>query len=133
MPTPDRPRASGTKTCICYISDEGYLFPSLVSIRQLKKHVNANDADIIMFCIGAESRTTEAFRTIYEQIGVRFFMVPRDAIDNMHIMFARLFIDRFAPAEYSQFLYIDGDTQIATSVDALVNVVLPADRFCAAP
>lgn len=131
MPASDRLTAPGTKTCICYISDEGYLFPSFVSIRQLKANLRSNAADIVMFCIGAESRTTEAFRTIYEKIGVRFVMVPRDAIDNMHIMFARLFIDRFAAAEYSQFLYIDGDTQIASSLDALVDVVLPPDRFCA--
>lgn len=132
MPSPDLPTALSTKTCICYISDEGYLFASLVGIQQLRENVSSNDADIVMFCIGTETPTTEAFRKIYERIGARFIMVPRDAIDNMHIVFARLFIDRFAPAEYSQFLYIDGDTQIAESLDALVNVKLPPDRFCAA-
>ncbi len=47
-------------------------------------------------------------------------------------MLARLFLARLVPEEYQQLLYIDGDTQISGSLDALIDAAVPAGHFMAA-
>jgi lipopolysaccharide biosynthesis glycosyltransferase len=132
MPAPDRSSSPTTNTCACYISDDGYLFPSLMSAIQLKQNMTSGKADIVMFHIGRSTQTTAFFRDLYQKLGFLFYVVSPDVIENKHIMFARLFIDRFAPAEYDRFLYIDGDTQIASNMDRLIDVSLPAGHFSGA-
>jgi lipopolysaccharide biosynthesis glycosyltransferase len=120
------------KTCICYISDEGYLFPSLLSAMQMRQNISASNADVVMYYVGSMTPKSALFQSTYESLGIKFVIVSPNLIDNMHIMFARLFVDRFADSNYRQFLYIDGDTQIGAHIDPLINLELPEDRFCAA-
>lgn len=129
---PQRNTVPSAKTCVCYISDEGYLFPSLMSALQLRQNISAEKADVVMYYIGSMTPKSALFESTYEAHGIRFAVVSPDAIDNMHIMFARLFVDRFIGPNYRRILYIDGDTQIGANVDPLLDVQLPIDKFCAA-
>jgi lipopolysaccharide biosynthesis glycosyltransferase len=45
---------------------------------------------------------------------------------------SRLFLDRFMPSQYTQFLYVDGDVHIAGPLERLIDVELAAGQFMAA-
>src|SRR5580704_2920655 len=90
------------KACVCYISDQGYLFPSLISAIQLKKNISSGAADIIMYYVGLPTRQSALFQSIYEKFGIGFITISPDTIDTMHIMFARLFVDRFVDPKYER-------------------------------
>lgn len=47
-------------------------------------------------------------------------------------MMSRLFLGDFAPAVYTQYLYMDGDVQIVGSLDPLIDAEVPPGRFMAA-
>jgi lipopolysaccharide biosynthesis glycosyltransferase len=133
LPTPPNgANVAASKACICYISDHGYLFPSLMSAIQVRKQFSAGNADIIMYYVGKPSEKSEVFRSIYEEHGIQFVTVSHDTIDNKHIMFARLFLDRFVDPKYESIVYVDGDTQIVGDLDPLLKVQLPAGKFLAA-
>jgi lipopolysaccharide biosynthesis glycosyltransferase len=130
--TDNNSSSASDKVCVCYISDQGYLLPSLISSIQAKENISAHKADIKIYYVGAPCRKSDLFQSVYEKFGIGFVTVSPDAIDEMHIMFARLFVDRFIDPAYGRILYLDGDTQIAGSLDALVDAQLPAGMFCAA-
>lgn len=46
-------------------------------------------------------------------------------------MLARLFLNRFVPPEYTQFLYLDGDVHILHSLDPLLETEVPPGYFLA--
>jgi lipopolysaccharide biosynthesis glycosyltransferase len=128
----DFPQAPLAKACVCYISDEGYLFPSLLSAIQIRENVSRQKADVVMYFIGEPTSKSELFRSIYAKYQIRFVVVSPKTIDSMHIVFARLFIDRFVEPTYQRILYIDGDTQIAGDINPLIDADLPPGTFCAA-
>ena len=119
------------KCCICYTTDKGYLFPTLVSAAQARRNVSPGKADVAIFSFGADEAAQAIFSRICLDEGIRFFPVDFDMIDGAPAMLARLFLDRFVPAEYEQLLYIDGDTQISRSLDQLVDVDVPTGSFMA--
>jgi lipopolysaccharide biosynthesis glycosyltransferase len=117
--------------CVCYLSDEGYLFPSLLSAIQIRKHVSPQKADVVMYYFGEPTSKSETFREIYLKCGLRFVRLPKSTIEQMPAMFARLFLDRFLEPEYQRILYIDGDTQVVADIEPLFDVELPPNKFCA--
>lgn len=127
----DMPRATAS-ACICYVSDQGYLFPSLISALQARRNITPGLADVIMVYVGEETPISALFRSIYQGLGLRFITVSPATIENMHIMYGRLFLDRILDRSYFRILYIDGDTQIDACLDPLINVQLPSGALCAA-
>jgi lipopolysaccharide biosynthesis glycosyltransferase len=120
------------QTCICYVTDEGYLFPSLMSASQARQHASPAKADVVIYYIGVTTARSELFQSICEGYDIRFVQISPAKIDNMHVMFGRLFLDRFMTSNYRRILYIDGDTQIGQSLDPLIDANLPEGMFCAA-
>ncbi len=120
------------KACCCYVIDEGYLFPTLVSAIQARAAVPRHVADIKVFCLGEASATVALYRDICGSHGIDLLAVPRKSIDDMPIMFGRFFLSRLLDPRYETVVYIDGDTQIRGSLAPLLATPLEPGRFLAA-
>jgi lipopolysaccharide biosynthesis glycosyltransferase len=118
--------------CVCYTADPGYLLPSLVSAIQARRHTNPTSTDVAIFSFGESSAVAQAFSHACQQEGIKFISVDAGAIDGANAMLARLFLARFVPEQYTQFLYIDGDTQISASLDPLIESPVQPGHFLAA-
>ena len=117
--------------CVCYTTDPGYLLPTFVSAMQARQHASAAKADVAIFSIGGDSGSERAFARVCAAEGISFYPVAETAVEGAGAMLARLFLDRIAPDLYQQFLYIDGDTQIAGSLDLLLDADVPKGQFLA--
>ena len=121
-----------TSCAICFTTDPGYLFPTLVAAQQARHNVAAEKADIIIFSFDADRRVAEVFGRICQLENIRFISMQRRDIDDAPVMLARLFLDRIAPGIYDQLLYLDGDVQIAGSLAPLVDASVSPGCFLAA-
>ena len=122
-----------TTTCCCYTVNEGYLLPTLLSAVQARQHLSAGTADVVIICIGEANGLTRAFEAICRNYGIGFIVVPLSLLEGMPLTFARFFLCRVLDPVYDQVVYIDGDTQVHASLDALVGVTFEAGKFLAAP
>ena len=87
---------------------------------------------MIIFAFGLDDETLRVFAPVCESEGVTLTAVPMEAIHGATAMMARLFLNSFVPEQYTQYLYLDGDTQILGSLDPLVEAYVPAGHFLAA-
>ncbi|GJD64255.1 glycosyltransferase family 8 protein [Methylobacterium frigidaeris] len=134
--------------CICYVTDRNYLFVTLVSAMQARAQVAASQADVLLLAID-DGPETDTYRRICDQEGIVFLNVAaraeavlKDALGDIYrtgfagrisaATLVRLVISDFVTGDYGRMLYIDGDTQINGSLDALLQRDLPAGRFLAA-
>ncbi len=117
--------------CVVYTTDLGYLVPTLVSAIQARNNISETLADIVIFGIGIPEDAADVFASVCEAERVKFISLRADQFETSNAMLARLFVARFAPAVYRDFLYIDGDTQITGSLDPLVSAVVPPGCFMA--
>ena len=117
--------------CCCYVIDAGYLFPTLVSAMQVRAAIAVSVADVTIFCIGHAGRDLDLFEPICRERGIRLVSVPPSAIDHMPIMFGRFYLSRLLDAHYEAIVYLDGDTQVSGSLQALVEADLEPSRFLA--
>ena len=119
------------KSCISYVVDENYLFPTLVSASQVRQHFKSEHNDIIIVCLAEPSGKTDTASEIASSLGITLLVRPLSAIDNMHPTYGRLFIHSLIPASYERVIYIDGDTQIMGSLEPLIKVDIPTGKFLA--
>jgi lipopolysaccharide biosynthesis glycosyltransferase len=105
---------------ICYTCTEDYLFPTLLSAIQARANCAWELADVLIFNIGAQSPITELIARVAESYQLALHCVAPGVLEGMHVMFARLFLDRFLSEDYSQVLYLDGDTQVQGSLEQLL-------------
>lgn len=117
--------------CVCYVIDDNYLFPTLISAIQACQNVDKNQTDIIIFCVSDTPIYSIKVSSIAAIYGVRLIVVPTKIIDGMHPMFGRLFIHRMLPKHYDRILYIDGDTQIKGSLKSLIETKIERGKFLA--
>lgn len=136
-----------TTTAVCYITDRNYLFPTLMSAIQARGHTTPGLADVLVFCTDADERTFDAFAAAYASEGIRLRRIdetsaalceeiraasPQTFAGRYSIsIFGRLFLHALLPATYTDFLYIDGDTQISDSLDPLLRQQVPPGKFYA--
>ncbi len=118
--------------CICYTTDSTYLLPTLVSAMQARRHADKAKADVAIFSFGASKETDDLFSHVAQLEGINFYTIPSKVIEGANVMLARLFLSRIVPDSYDHFLYIDGDTQITSSLDPLIDYDVPNGRFMAA-
>jgi lipopolysaccharide biosynthesis glycosyltransferase len=121
-----------TKSCCCYVVNANYLFPTLLSAKQARNATSISRTDIKVFCIGDKTPEVAAFIPAYQNEGVDLQFIGSDSVDDMPITFARFYLWRFLESNYQAVVYIDGDTQIAGSLQPLLNVALDSGRFLAA-
>jgi hypothetical protein len=120
------------KCCIVYISDQTYLFPTLVSATQARSFASVDKADVIICHFGLSAMVERDFAPAFAAEGIQLLAVDASAVEGANPMMARLFLNRILPGSYSQYLYIDGDIHIARSLDPLIDAAVPQGRFLAA-
>jgi len=98
---------------------------------QARSHVSPAVADVVIFNVGEKGAEALAIEAAAARSNISIITVNANIIEGMHIVFARLFFDRFAPANYDKFIYIDGDTQVSQSLEPLFHYPLAPDRFLA--
>jgi lipopolysaccharide biosynthesis glycosyltransferase len=118
--------------CICYTSDPSYLLPTFVSAVQARAAASVEKADVAIISFDADAATERVFKNACDAEGILFVPAASAMIDGANAMLARLFLTRLVPKDYQQLLYIDGDTQIRGSLDALIDAPVPAGHFMAA-
>ncbi|GBR04849.1 glycosyltransferase family 8 protein [Acetobacter oeni] len=120
------------RTCICYTTDQGYLFPSFVSAVQARRNSSPELADVCLVGFDTDPATQRLFGDACERAGVLFSACRRADIEDAPAMLGRLFLSSLLPAQYDRLLYIDGDTQITGSADPLLRAPVPDGTFYAA-
>jgi hypothetical protein len=125
------PRAPSPFGCVCYVVDEGYLLPTLVSARQARAHLTAGLGDVVIVCVGTPTPRIEAAARAAAQSGVLFLQVSKGDIGHLHVIFGRFFLSELLPARYRRIVYIDGDTQVRRTLDPLLQVDIPPGGFLA--
>ena len=117
--------------CVLFTTDQTYLFPTLVSAIQARAHAGADKADVAIFAFGLERDAERDFAPLCAREGILFFTVGIQVLDGASAMLARLFLNRFVPSHYSQYIYLDGDVQIVASIDPLIDCQLESGTFMA--
>ena len=118
--------------CIVFTTDSQYLFPTLVSAIQARRHASPHKAEVIIFCVDLDEEARTVFAPICARENVGLLSIPGSVIEGQTAMLARLFLNRFVPAQYTQYLYLDGDVQIHSSLDPLIDSEVPPGHFMAA-
>ena len=124
--------ASNPACCIVFTADSQYLFPTLVSAMQARRHASPDRADVILFCVDLDTATRAVFAPICDREHIDLRTVRSHMIEGQTAMLARLFLNRFVPARYTQYLYLDGDVQIHSSLDPLIDAEVHPGHFMAA-
>lgn len=117
---------------VCYIASDGYLFQTVVSALQARDHVGAEVGVYIASIGDPSSEEARVFRGICESSGIDFVDADVNALDGLHPMYARLFLDQFLPEDVEEILYLDGDTQILGDLDPLLRAEVPPGGIIAA-
>jgi lipopolysaccharide biosynthesis glycosyltransferase len=112
------------KTCVCFVCDEGYLFPTLLAAVQARGASPTDRADVAVFMIGPATPAAGAFADAFCRHGVRFRAFPESIIEGRPIHCARFFLDRMLNDAYRDFLYLDGDVQVHGDLTELIDLDL---------
>jgi lipopolysaccharide biosynthesis glycosyltransferase len=124
-------QATPPSCCIVFTTDLGYLFPTLVSAMQARRHVSQTKADVLICHFGVEDAAERLFADICAREGIGLLAVDPATIEHATPMMSRLFLDRFLPVQYQQILYLDGDVQISRSLDPLIEAEVAPGQFLA--
>lgn len=117
--------------CVCYVIDDNYLFPTLVSATQARANTDADTTAVTIVCVASPSDNTRLGEVLCKKLGLEFIVVPPSAIDNLHPTYGRLYIDAILNPAYSRLLYIDGDTQVVGSLRPLLTVPIESGKILA--
>lgn len=132
------------KQCIVYITDKNYIFPTLLSAIQAREHCR-KETDVLVLLTEkisdlAELSSVMAGYTIQLLDYYELFNDSLKKLDSSGFQkkisktaMCRLLLDQVLPEQYSQIIYIDGDTQVWNSLEALEAYEVPEGRFLAAP
>jgi lipopolysaccharide biosynthesis glycosyltransferase len=133
------------KTSLCFICDEGYLFPTLVAAKQAVDNAGSI-IDVIIF-VNQDALDHTSRRQLEKLSGCEIRSIPEwveSLIDNSvpegffttHVnKFAlyRLFLGHLIGDEYDRVIYCDGDVQIRRSLTDLVAFELEDGKVGAVP
>ncbi len=120
------------QACIAYTTDVGYLFPSLLSATQAKANVVSDRTDVAICYIGEATYESDVVKSVCAENEILFYQISADQIDNLHVMYARLFLDQVLGKNYSRIVYIDGDTQITGDLQSLADAEIATGMVLAA-
>lgn len=113
--------------CACFLTDLGYLFPSLLCAIQARKFLDRETADVVIILFGTTPETTALFSRICEQNQIILICADQEILEGYSTLFARLFLSQILPEKYQRVLYLDGDIQIGDSLNELIRTELPAN------
>ena len=117
----------------CYTVDEGYLLPTLLSASQVRRTLPRAAADVVVVCFGPATELTAAAEALCSREGLRFLSVPKSILEGAPMLCARFFLPAVLEPHYRDIVYIDGDTQVAGSLEPLVAHPVAPGEILAAP
>jgi lipopolysaccharide biosynthesis glycosyltransferase len=134
-------RKTRQRTAVVYVTDAGYLFPSLVSAEQVQRQV-ADIADVFVALVGfpdAELPRVEEVITSLRLKAMRMneFHLPENITWLPTYLppatLGRLQLPSYLPQTYRNVVYIDGDTQVIGDICPLLELDVPLGLVAAAP
>jgi lipopolysaccharide biosynthesis glycosyltransferase len=123
---------SMTRSCVCFTSDTGYIYPTFAAARQALAHVDRDRVDVVVLGIDLDPACAAAFGAACARAGIRLATATRAQIGGAPAMLARLFLAELLPANYRQIFYMDGDITIHGSLMPLFDYNLPPGSLLAA-
>ena len=120
------------RSCVCFTSDAGYVYPTFVAARQALDHVDAARVDVVIVGIDLDAPCRAAFATACARSGIKLIAATRAEIGGAPAMMARLFLADLLPEQYGRIFYMDGDITIHDSLMPLFDFPLPAGSLLAA-
>jgi lipopolysaccharide biosynthesis glycosyltransferase len=118
--------------CVCFTTDSGYLFPTVLSAIQARAQTDANLADIVIIQFGASAAADAALHQVCRDKNIVLILPDMALLQGFTTMYARLFLDEILPAQYQDILYLDGDIQIRLPLDEIIRRDLaPGNAFAA--
>jgi lipopolysaccharide biosynthesis glycosyltransferase len=126
---------------IVYVTDPGYLWPSLVSGEQALRQVS-DVSDVVIALTGFTDAEYSVVSGVIDALGLRPLRIPDIELPPetewkpsylSRAALGRLVIPDFLDSRYRHVIYIDGDTQIVGDVRPLVTLDVPEGRIAAAP
>jgi hypothetical protein len=106
--------------CVCFTTDAGYLFPTLLSAIQARAHSDKALADCIIIQFGELGAADGLFHQVCKDKGILLIQAGVEHLHGFSAMYARLFLDELLPSRYADILYLDGDIQIGRSLNDLI-------------
>lgn len=118
---------------VFFTTDAGYLFPTLsAAVQVVRQPAVAAAADVGVFLVGLDAKTSAYVREEFEPYGLIFFNLdPAEYIVPDYAIFAeghvppsalaRLVVAGHIPARYEHLVYLDGDIQIVGDIMPLVG------------
>ncbi len=120
--------------CACFITDAGYLFPTVLAATQARKFLDREIADVVIILFDSSPEKAELIAKICEPNQIILICVSNEILLGYNAMYARLFLRELLPAKYQRVLYMDGDIQITGSLNDLIQTELPGNSdFAAVP
>jgi lipopolysaccharide biosynthesis glycosyltransferase len=132
------------KQCIVYITDKNYTFPTLLSAIQAREHCR-KETDILVL-LSEKIPDFAELSDVLSEYSVQLydyheiFSESLNKLDGANFQkkiskttMCRLLLDKFLPDQYEQIIYIDGDTQVWNSLEALEAFQVPSGRFLGCP
>ncbi len=117
----------------CYTVDEGYLLPTLLSASQLRRSLRQPGMDVVVICFGLPSDATAAAEAVCERYDIIFVLVPKAVLDGAPMICARFHLSAILAPQYRDIVYLDGDTQVAGSLEPLMAHDVSPGEILAAP
>lgn len=124
---------TGPCACCCYTVDEAYLLPTLLSASQLRRSLPRSAADVVVVCFGDPTDVTRAAAAFGAREGIRFLLVPTAVLDGAPMICARFHLCDLLEPHYRDVVYLDGDTQVAGSLEPLLAHAIAPGEILAAP
>ena len=125
---------------VVFVTDDGFLVPSLVAPSQLIGQGIHDIANIIIYTVNVKPDLLKRLRVhnrhiLFEDLPPHFFMPPRDVnFRHNHVpvtALARLALQEVMDAKYTDIVYLDGDVQVVGDARSLVQCVVPDGKIMA--
>jgi lipopolysaccharide biosynthesis glycosyltransferase len=126
---------------VMFVTDRGFLVPSLVAATQLIEFGQLNQADIVIFTIEIDDSVLSCLKKKYENrirfeaLAKRSFM-PSETVSFFanHVpkaALARLAVHETIDKRYQDVVYLDGDIQIVRPITGLLDYSVPEGKILA--
>ena len=122
------------KNCWCYVVDEKYLLPALVSASQLKEKLEKTSDEVLLVYYGSESLITSVAEIAAADLDVKFFVKPKALLGQLPMFCARFLLTQHVEIPSgAHLIYLDADTQIAGCIKELSDAIPEPGSLLAVP
>lgn len=127
---------------VVYVTDSGFIYPTLVSAVQLAEAARLAASDVLIFLIDISADVLDDLTSEFRSFGFAFLhlnsselvLPPGVEFADGHVPVAslwRLALYPHIPRQYDRLVYIDGDTQITGDVSSLLTMDVPIGKIAA--